>query len=83
MQGGFITSVMEKKDHHVFTARKSVGLKTVELTFEFRNEKLSSWFSLRRGERIVKITVSVLCQSDRHFLAFSDTTRNERHHKSN
>ena len=22
-------------------------------------------------------TVSVLCQSDRHFLAFSDTTRNE------
>ena len=24
-----------------------------------------------------------LCQSDRHFLAFSDTTRNERHHKSN
>jgi len=24
-----------------------------------------------------------LCQSDRHFLAFSDTTRNERHRKSN
>ena len=27
--------------------------------------------------------VSVLCQSDRHFLAFSDTTRNERHRKYN
>jgi len=30
-----------------------------------------------------KNTVSDLCQSDRHFLAFSDTTRNERHRKSN
>jgi len=24
-----------------------------------------------------------MCQSDRHFLAFSDTIRNERHRKSN
>jgi len=31
----------------------------------------------------IKNTVSVLCQSDRHFLAFSDTTRNERLRKSN
>ena len=31
------------------------------------------------GSRTDKKTVSVLCQSDRHFLAFSDTTRNERH----
>ena len=30
-----------------------------------------------------KNTVSDLCQSDRHFLAFSDTTRNERHRKYN
>jgi len=30
----------------------------------------------------IKNTVSDLCQSDRHFLAFSDTTRNERHRKS-
>jgi len=30
-----------------------------------------------------KNTVPNLCQSDRHFLAFSDTTRNERHRKSN
>jgi len=31
----------------------------------------------------IKNTVSDLCQPDRHFLAFSDTTRNERHRKSN
>jgi len=30
-----------------------------------------------------KNTVPNLCQSDRHFLAFSDTTRNERHRKYN
>ena len=30
-----------------------------------------------------KKTVSDLCQSDRHFLVFSETTRNERHRKSN
>jgi len=30
-----------------------------------------------------KNTVSDLRQSDRHFLAFSDTTRNERHRKYN
>jgi len=24
-------------------------------------------------------TVPILCQSDRHYLAFSDTTRNERY----
>ena len=35
------------------------------------------------GSRTDKKTVSVLCQSDRHFLAFSDTTRNECHRKSN
>jgi len=37
------------------------------------------------GDRAISIknTVSDLCQSDRHFLAFSDTTRNERLHKSN
>ena len=29
------------------------------------------------------ITVPNLCQSDRHFLAFSDTARNERLRKSN
>ena len=36
------------------------------------------------GGRVISIknTVSDLCQSDRHFLAFSDTTRNERHSKS-
>jgi hypothetical protein len=40
--------------------------------------------SLNGGRAIsIKTTVSVLCQSDRHFLAFSDTTRNERHRKSN
>jgi len=31
----------------------------------------------------IKNTVSDLCQSDRLFLAFSDTTRNERHRKYN
>ena len=35
------------------------------------------------GREQQKKTVSVLCQSDRHFLAFSDTTRNERHRKYN
>jgi len=30
-----------------------------------------------------KYTVPNLCQPDRHFLAFSDTTRNERHRKYN
>jgi len=30
-----------------------------------------------------KITVPNLCQSDRHFLVFSGTTRNERLRKSN
>jgi len=35
------------------------------------------------GREQQKSTVSVLCQSNRHFLAFSDTTRNERHHKYN
>jgi len=30
-----------------------------------------------------KNTVPNLCQSDRRFLAFSGTTRNERHRKSN
>jgi len=30
-----------------------------------------------------KNTVPNLCQSDRHFLAFSDTTRNERRCNSN
>ena len=35
------------------------------------------------GREQQKKTVSDLCQSDRHFLAFSDTTRNERHRKYN
>ena len=36
------------------------------------------------GDRVInkKNTVSNLCQSDRHFLAFSGTTRNGRHSKS-
>jgi len=35
------------------------------------------------GREQQKNTVPNLCQSDRHFLAFSDTTRNERHRKYN
>ena len=35
------------------------------------------------GEINIKNTVPNLCQSDRHFLAFSDTTRKERHRKYN
>ena len=35
------------------------------------------------GEINIKNTGLNLCQYDRYFLAFSDTTRNERHLKSN
>jgi len=35
------------------------------------------------GRKILLTTAPILCQSDRHFLAFSDTARNERHHKFN
>ena len=35
------------------------------------------------GREQQKNTVPNLCQPDRHFLAFSDTTRNERLRKSN
>jgi len=48
--------------------------------------KTYSWDSYSGvGGRAINIknTVSALCQSDRHFLAFSDTIRNERHRKSN
>jgi len=56
-----------------------------QTTHTYIKEGISMGLLLGGGDRaiIIKNTVSVLCQSDRHFLAFSDTTRNERHCKSN
>ena len=53
--------------------------------FVWRDYLLSKYFfCLGWGVKSSKkYTVPNLCQSDRHFLVFSDTTRNERRRKSN
>ena len=78
----FYGSLYWTRPHHMVLAYWFY-ITALYLIFLFSKDLFGKGYDSRANTDNRKNTVSVLCQSDRHFLAFSDTTRNERHRKSN